>query len=78
MAARRIGYPPWYDRVMMDRNTYVTVSGVIFAAIAVLHAARSFYGWPAVIGTFAVPMWLSWAALVVSGYLAYAAFQLKR
>lgn len=63
---------------MMDRNTYAMASGVIFAAIAVLHAARIFYGWSAEIGGWAVPMWLSWAALVIAGYLAYAAWQLKR
>ena len=62
----------------MDQKTFTGVAGVVFLLIAVLHALRIFYGWPAVIGTFAVPMWLSWAALVISGYLAYDAWQLKR
>lgn len=62
----------------MDQKTFTGVAGVVFLLIAVLHALRIFYGWPALIGTFAVPMWLSWAALVISGYLAYDAWQLKR
>ena len=58
----------------MDRNTYVMVSGAIFAAITVLHAARIAYGWGAEIGGWMVPMWLSWASVVIAGYLAYSAF----
>ncbi len=62
----------------MDRNIYVTVSGVIFLLIAVLHALRIAYGWSAQIGGWTVPLWLSWAALVIAGYLAWSAFRLKR
>lgn len=61
---------------MMDRNTYVTVSGAIFAAIAVLHAARIAYGWSAEISGWVVPMWASWVALLIAGCLAVAAYRL--
>lgn len=60
----------------MDRSTFTLVAAVIFAAIAVLHASRIFYGWEAVIGGWAVPVWLSWVLLVVSGYLAWNGWQL--
>ena len=63
---------------MIDRSTYITISGLIFAAIAVLHALRIAYGWDAVIGGWEVPMWFSWAGVVIAGYLAYSAFTLKR
>ena len=45
--------------------------GILFLIIAVLHALRLLYGWPAVIGTFVVPMWASWVAVVVAGTLSY-------
>ena len=61
----------------MDRKTYFAVSGFIFAAIAVLHALRLFLGWEAMIGGWEVPVWVSWAALVVGGFLAWRAWQLK-
>jgi hypothetical protein len=32
---------------------------------------RIFFGWPAVIGGWTVPMWLSWIGLVVAGGLSY-------
>jgi len=62
----------------MGRSTFTLVAAVIFAAIAVLHAIRIFYGWEAVIGGWAVPMWFSWVALVVSGYLAWNGWQLAQ
>ncbi len=61
-------------RLMIDRNTYVTVSGLIFAAIAVLHAGRIAYGWNAEIGGWMMPMWFSWVGVAIAGYLAYSAF----
>lgn len=58
----------------MDKETFVSSASAIFLAIAVLHGLRIFYGWPAVIGGWVVPMWLSWVALVIAGYLAYQGF----
>jgi len=50
------------------------LSGLVFGVIAVLHLLRLIYGWEAQIGTFAVPMWLSWVALVLGGLLSAANF----
>lgn len=46
------------------------ISGVIFAAVAVLHMLRLFYGWTAQIGGWDVPMWFSGGGLVVAALLA--------
>ncbi len=54
----------------MDQKTYALVTGAIFALVALLHVLRLFMGWPAVIGSWSVPMWLSWVALVVAGGLS--------
>lgn len=62
----------------MDQKTFNGVVGVIFLLIAVLHALRLLYGWSAEIGGWMVPMWFSWVALVIAGYLAWSAFRLKR
>lgn len=67
----------WYD-FSMDKKTFNGVAGVIFLLIAVLHALRMLYGWDAAIGGWAVPMWFSWAGVVIAGYLAWSAFRLKR
>jgi hypothetical protein len=62
----------------MNSKTFALVAGVIFALVALLHLLRIVLGWPAVIGGWAVPMWLSWVALVVSAALAYFGLKLAR
>ena len=59
----------------MHHKTFLAVTGVIFLAIAVLHLLRAILGWKAVIGSFEVPIWLSWVAAVVAAYLAYSALR---
>jgi len=55
----------------MDQKTFAAVAGVIIALVALLHLARIVLGWPAVIGVWTVPMWVSWFGLIVAGALAY-------
>lgn len=62
----------------MNQKMFSTVVGAIFLVIAVLHLLRAVLGWNAVIGTFSVPMWLSWIAAVVAAFLAYSAFKLAK
>jgi len=62
----------------MSEKTYIAVSGIIFALIAVLQLTRALSGWPARVGTFELPLWPSWVAVLVAGYLAISAFILLR
>lgn len=62
----------------MNQNAYLTVTGALFAIIAVLHALRLVLGWGVHIGTVEVPMWISWAGLLIAGYLAVTACGLQR
>ena len=55
----------------MDQKTFISLAGVIFAVVALLHVLRILMGWPAAIGGWAVPMWLSWVGVVVAGGLSY-------
>ena len=55
----------------MDQKTFNIIAGVIFALVALFHLLRVAMGWPAVIGGWAVPMWVSWIALVVTAGLSY-------
>lgn len=61
----------------MSQKAFLTVSGAIFAMIALLHLARILAGWPARIGTCDVPLWFSWVGGVIAGYLAFSAFRLQ-
>lgn len=62
----------------MNPLRYHTVTGLIFAAIALAHAVRLAYGWRAEIGGWEVPLSLSWAALLVAAYLAYQGLRLGK
>ena len=62
----------------MNRKTFSLVTGAIFSVIAVLHLLRAVLGWNAVIGSFTIPMWLSWVAIVAAAFLAYNAFKLAK
>ena len=55
----------------MDQKAFTIVAGAIFATVALLHVVRISMGWPAMIGGWAVPMWVSWVGLVVAGGLSY-------
>lgn len=62
----------------MNQKTFTLTAGAVFSLVAALHALRLLCGWDAVIGGWTVPLWVSWAALAVSGYLAYTAFKVGR
>ena len=55
----------------MSQRTFTIVASAIFGIVALLHVLRIFFGWPAAIGGWTVPMWLSWIGLVVTGGLSY-------
>ncbi|MCM8794357.1 MAG: hypothetical protein NC819_00910 [Candidatus Omnitrophica bacterium] len=61
----------------MNQRTFNQVAGGIFLIVAVLHVLRLVCNWEAVIGGWHVPMWGSWLALALAGFLAYTAFRLK-
>ena len=60
----------------MDRKTFLVVAGVIFAMVALVHLMRITMGWPIAIGSWSVPMWVSWIGLVVAGTLSFFGLRL--
>jgi uncharacterized membrane protein len=66
------------DYYGMSQKNFSLVTAIIFLLIAVLHVLRLLYGWPAEIGGWTVPIWLSVAALIISGYLGYQEYSLVR
>jgi len=62
----------------MSQKTFLFMTGAIFTAIAVVHLLRLLFGWEAIVGSWTVPRWISWVALVVAGYLACEAIRLGK
>lgn len=59
----------------MNTKSFYNLIGVIFSLIFILHLARIIFGWSAVIGTVAIPMWVSYVAVVVSAFLLYQIYK---
>jgi hypothetical protein len=55
----------------MNKKNYFSVAGGLFLLIALVHLTRVVQGWDANIGAYDVPVWLSWAAVIVGGFMAY-------
>ena len=62
----------------MKQKTLTSVAGMVFSIVAVLHLLRLLLHWEVVIGGWTVPLWVSWMALALSGYLAYSAFTVSK
>ena len=61
----------------MSTQPYLTISGVIFALVAIVHLVRALSGWDFVIGDWEVPMWGSWLGFLLPGALSVWAYRLR-
>ena len=70
----------WLEQmeVTMSQKTFSLVAGVLFLLIALGHALRIASGALVVVENISIPMWASWIALVVMGFLAYEGFRFGR
>lgn len=62
----------------MSPKLFLGISGTLFAVIAMAQLIRALSGLQVLAGTFEVPLWASWVAAAVAGYLAVSAFILLR
>jgi hypothetical protein len=62
----------------MSQRTFSLVAAVVFGLVALAHVLRIILGWSVIVQDFSIPMWASWIAVVVMGYLAYEGFRLAR
>ncbi|HUY62635.1 MAG TPA: hypothetical protein VMV50_02510 [Candidatus Paceibacterota bacterium] len=60
-----------------ERNLLV-LAGFIFLIVALVHLARLLFDWHVLLGTIIVPMWISWAGVIIAGYLSYSCFHFAR
>jgi hypothetical protein len=60
----------------MRQKTFSLVVGLIFLFVAVMHVLRLALKWEVVLNGWSVPMWVSWLALVVAGFLAFEGLKL--
>ena len=59
---------------MNSRNYFFAVC-LVTGLIFLVHLIRILSKWNAQVESFVVPMWFSWIALIVMGYLSYDSFR---
>ena len=59
----------------MERSGYRTISGMVFGLIAIAQGIRAAMQVPVQVGTTAIPVWVSWVAVLVAGSLCVWAFR---
>ena len=62
----------------MRHRTFELIAGSLFSLIAFGHLLRIVFGWEAVFNGQVVPMWPSWLALLLGGFLGIQGIRLSR
>ena len=61
----------------MKKNTTLTFSIVIFAAVAILHLLRYILEWDLILNNYSFPQWGSILSVIITSSLAYHLYKLK-
>ncbi len=61
----------------MTSRAFSRVAAVFFVLVALAHAWRAIQGLPAQVGATAIPVWISWLAVAVTGALAVLGFRTR-
>jgi len=62
----------------MTSKMFGLVAGIIFLIVALGHLLRLVLRLQVVLGSYPLPLWVSWVGLLVAGFLAYQGFRLSR
>ena len=62
----------------MELKTFFLFVGIIFTIVGILHLLRAVFSWSLQVGTFNIPLWTSWVAVVILAYLSYTAFKFSK
>jgi hypothetical protein len=57
---------------------YIIVSGIVFGFIALAQTARALTQVPVHVGSFEIPVWVSWLAAALAGSLCVWAFRSQK
>ena len=62
----------------MDKNKSLLLASLLFGLIALLHLLRAIFGWKAWVSQFEVPIYVSYLAALMLGYLAWMMYDASR
>ena len=62
----------------MDKNRSLLLASAVFGVIALAHLLRGIFGWEAFISGFKIPVYFSYLAVIILGYLAWQMYDASR
>jgi hypothetical protein len=62
----------------MTKSNFILVDSMMFLLIGLAHLVRALMGWEVTIGTYVVPVWFSWLAILIALYLGFQGFMLSK
>lgn len=62
----------------MNKNFALTVAGIVFTIVAIVHLLRLLFSWEILIGGYVIPMWFSILGLIIAAILAIWMFIARR
>lgn len=62
----------------MKEYLYYQTVAIVFSVIGIVHLVRALQGWEIEVSGAAIPVWVSWAAFIIAGYLAIRGFQMAQ
>jgi uncharacterized membrane protein len=62
----------------MSQKAFLLTAGVIFIVMALAHLLRILLGEAVLVSGIPIPMWASWIAFIVAGWLGYEGLRLAR
>ena len=62
----------------MEKNKSLLLASIIFAIIAMLHLLRSIFNWEVLINGYIIPIWFSYIAVIVAGFLSWTMYDASK
>lgn len=62
----------------MDKNQSLLLASIVFGIVGFLHLLRSIFSWQLIVDNFNVPLYFSYAAVIVLGYLSWSMYNLSK
>ena len=63
---------------MLDKNQTLKLAAIIFGFVALVHLLRSIFSWSLVVENFNVPLYFSYIAVIILGYLSWQMYNLSK
>ena len=62
----------------MDKNKLLFTASAIFGVIALAHLLRAVLGWQIIVESFEIPVYFSYIAFIILGFLAWIMYKARK